>query len=312
MMALADRIHELSPTSQIVVHHDRKADTLPWDGAPPQWVHMVERVQVEWGDWSIVEVTLAMFQFAHEAPKAKWCAVVSGEHWPVVNLESWERHLAASGVDAYLPTRRLPRRLHFGPSDREGNRSLARCVHRSVTINEPRLKMAHKGLGGLWRLSRHAFPLCAIEYSHRRRTRFIGSPRRGRPTDLTFYKRSQRLGFNDRSAKTILNTQPPVTEWFMHGHIPDETFLQSVLYNAPGLTVRNELVTYVPEGPERPTAARWMVLDQDGLETVWQSRAAFARKVDPDDRPQILKAIDARVDRERGIGTTASGRGPVA
>jgi hypothetical protein len=27
VMALADRIHELSPTSQIVVHHDRKADT---------------------------------------------------------------------------------------------------------------------------------------------------------------------------------------------------------------------------------------------------------------------------------------------
>ena len=66
VMALADRIHALSPTSHIVVHHDAKADTLPWDGVPPQWAHLVERVPVEWGDWSIVEATLRMFRFAHE------------------------------------------------------------------------------------------------------------------------------------------------------------------------------------------------------------------------------------------------------
>ncbi len=56
--ALASRILALSDTGQVVVHHDLKADPLPWDGSPPARVHLVDRVQVEWGDWSIVEATL--------------------------------------------------------------------------------------------------------------------------------------------------------------------------------------------------------------------------------------------------------------
>jgi Core-2/I-Branching enzyme len=309
---LALRILDLSPSGHVVIHHDLASAPLPWGGRPPDRVHLVDRQHVLWGDWSIVDATLRMIRFAYDHLEADWFVMLSGEHRPVVDLQRWEAITAASDADAFVDANPLPTKLHYGRSDEDDNRFLARCLHRWVTINEPRLKMAHKGMGGLWKLSRHALPLGAIEYSHRRRAWFIGSPRRGRPTDLTFYKGSQWLGFNSRSAKTILNTQPSVTEWFMQGHIPDETYLQSVLYNAPELSVRNELVTYVPEGPERPTPKRWMVLDQEDLETVWQSGAAFARKVDPDERPHILKAIDDRVDRERGIGTTASSEGPVA
>lgn len=128
---------------------------------------------------------------------------------------------------------------------------------------------------------------------------------------MTFHKGTQWIGFNRRSASVILNTDPTVTGWFKRSHIPDETYLQTVLHNAPGLVVTNQLVTYVPEGPERPTAVRWMVLSQDDLPTVWQSGAAFARKVDPDERPEVIKAIDEKVERERGT-RVAQTEGPAA
>ena len=310
---LAARILELSPLGRVIIHHDLASEPLPWQGRPPNRVHFVDRRRVLWGDWSIVDATLSMVRFAHEQLDADWFVLLSGEHRPVVDLRQWEEKTAASDVDAFVDASPLAAKLHYGRSNEDDNRFLARCLHRWVTFGQPRLEIGQKGLGGLWRLSRYVLPLFAIEYSHRRKAWFIGSPRRrGRPANLTFHKGSQWVGFNRRSAVTVLNTDTSVTQWFMQGHIPDETYLQSVLYNTPELIVKNELVTYVPEGPERPTAARWMVLDHEDLVTVWESGAAFARKVDPDERPEVLKALDDKVDRDRGIGTPSSMEGPVA
>ena len=98
----------------------------------------------------------------------------------------------------------------------------------------------------------------------------------------------------------------------MHGHIPDETYLQTVLYNTPGLTVTKQLVTYVPERPAHTTPTRWMVLDESLLPQVWESGAAFARKVDPVTQPQIIKTLDERVDRQRGTHMPPDAEGPLA
>jgi hypothetical protein len=310
---LATRILDLSPFGHVIIHHDLAAEPLPWGGQPPDRVHFVDRRRVLWGDWSIVDATLSMIRFGHDNLDADWYVLLSGEHRPVVDLQAWEEKTATSDVDAFIDASPLAGKLHFGRSHEDSNRFLARCLHRWIAFDRPRPSIGQKGLGGLWRLSRYALPVFAVEYSHRRDAWFIATPRRrGRPSGFTFYKGSQWIGFNRRSAATILNTHPSVTDWFKRGHIPDETYLQSVLYNTPGLVVSNELVTYVPEGPERPTAARWMVLDHDDLVTVWESGAAFARKVDPDERPQVLKALDDKVDRERGAGAPKSMEGPVA
>jgi hypothetical protein len=172
-----------------------------------------------------------------------------------------------------------------------------------VAIHQPRNDVAHRGIGGLWKLSRWVQPVTAIEYSHRRETWFFGTPRpRGPLAGWTFYKGTQWIAFNRRAAETVLGTDPAVTEWFSHGHIPDETYLQTVLTHAPDLDVRNELVTYVPPMIMPAAGAgptRWMVLGDEDLPTVWASGAAFARKVDPVERPGVLRAIDDEVDRRR-------------
>ena len=104
-------------------------------------------------------------------------------------------------------------------------------------------------------------------------------------------------------------TDPAVTEWFIRSHIPDETYLQTVLYNAPGLNVSNDLVTFVPESPIRPRAG-WMRLSHEDLPIVWRSEAAFARKVDPDERPDVIKSIDEKVETQRGSQGVSEMKGP--
>ena len=300
--ALASRILELSPHSEVVIHHDLKAHELPWGGRPPRRVHFVDRSRILWGDWSIVEATMRMLRFAFEQLQADWAVILSGEHWPVTDLCHWERATAASGVDAFVDAEAVPKRLRFGRSDEGGNMYLSRCIHRWVTVNQPRVPTVHRAVGGFWKLSLYVNPLVTVEYSHRRETWFFGRPRRRGPMrNWVFYKGSQWIGFNRRAAETIFNTNPAVTDWFRRGHIPDETYLQTILRHADDLVVSSDIVTYVPTGPKTPTP-RWMLLKLDDLPSVWSSGAAFARKVDLIQRPEVIRALDAKVDRTKEGG----------
>jgi hypothetical protein len=312
---LVERVLALSPHGHVVVHHDAAADaSLPYGGRGPERVHFSERRRILWGDWSIVDRTLQMMRDAIRIVDADWFVVISGEHRPVTDLAQWERETAASGADALVEAAALAPRLRFGRAHgraaEDAQMFLARCLHRWVAVHQPRNAVAHRGIGGLWKLSRYVQPLAAIEYSHRRETWFYGTARpRGPLAGWTFYKGTQWIAFNRRAAETVLGTDPAVTAWFKHGHIADETYLQTVLYHEPGLDVRNEVVTYVPEmvKPPEGSVARWMVLGDDDMPAVWASGAAFARKVDPVERPGIIRDIDQEVDRRRTLVPEASG-----
>src|SRR5665213_2369863 len=94
--ALAERILDLSPAGQVVVHHDASAPMAPWNGSPPPRVHLLPRTRVLWGDWSMVETSLRLLRFASEELDADWCSFLSGEDRPVVNLARWERAVAST------------------------------------------------------------------------------------------------------------------------------------------------------------------------------------------------------------------------
>ncbi len=315
--ALAARILELSPCAQVVVHHDLAADDLPWGGRPPSRIHFVERGRVLWGDWSIVEATLRMVRFALERLRADWFVVLSGEHWPVKDLWQWEATTAASDIDAFVEADPLPKRLRFGRSDEGANMYLSRCVHRWVSVHQPGMSVAHRAIGGLWKLSLYLNPIFTVEYSHRRETWFFGRPRsRGPVKHWAFYKGSQWIAFGRRAAESILHTDPALSEWFRGGHIPDETYFHTVLRHAEDLVVTTDVVTYVPIGPQKPTA-RWMVLTPEDLPAVWSSGAAFARKIDLANRPEVIEAMNAEVNRRLaardgpgGTDTTNTGGRP--
>jgi hypothetical protein len=299
--ALARRILQLSPTAHVVVHHDRKADPLPWDGRPPSRVHLVERTTVEWGGWSIVDATLRMIRFAHEQLHSRWMTVISGEHWPVTDLAAWESKVLASGVDALMPAEVLPARLHFGTRDADANRDLARCWLRWFRVRRPRSAAVQKGLSALSKISNFTHPLFKLEFSLRNESWFVGVPRRRklvRSWDL--YKGSEWLALSARSAGVLLHTDQRVESWFRRSHIPDESYVQSVLHRDAALAIDGSIVTWVPPQPPTPTPG-WMLLKAPELPLVSASGAAFARKLDPDRNPEVMAALDAQVDAARSV-----------
>ncbi len=112
---LAGRILDLSPTGHVVIHHDLASEPLPWQGQPPDRVHFVDRRQVLWGDWSIVDATLRMIRFAHDELDADWFVMLSGEHRPVVDLEQWEADTLASDADAFVEASSLASQTALRP-----------------------------------------------------------------------------------------------------------------------------------------------------------------------------------------------------
>jgi hypothetical protein len=298
---LVTRILDLSPQAQVIVHHDLcSSEPLPWAGRPPERVYLAERSQILWGDWSMVEVTLRLMRQAIDELDADWMVIISGEHRPVTDLPEWEARTSTSGVDALIEAKPLHSRLHFGRHDRDGNRFLARCLFKWRAVANPSFHPAHRAMCAFYKLSLFTYPVLAIEFNHRRNAWFIGVPRKRIPANgWTFYKGSQWIAFNAKSAEVILDTDPKIKEWFSLGHIADETYCQTILRNTPELVVTDTVVTFVPDEPIGVVHPDWMLLTPDQLPSVWSSGAAFARKVDPLTRAEVISALDAEVDRRR-------------
>jgi hypothetical protein len=300
---LTARILDLS-SGVVVVHHDAASTGVPWDGNPPERVALVDRSKILWGDWSIVDATLRMLRKALVEFEADWFVVISGEHRPVLDLASWEAAASSSGFDAFVEAEPLPDAPHFGRRDFDTNRFLARSTHRWFTVPKPRLHLAHRGLCALFKLSRYVQPLLTLEYTDRRHAWFVGVPRsRGPVKGWTLYKGSQWIAFNRRAAEALFTVGPDVTNWFRRGHIQDEIYIQTVLNHRQDLAVDNRVVTFVPPFPEESWDG-WMYLQEDQLPDVWRSGAAFARKVDPVGRRDVMALIDGELDRHRS--TTGS------
>jgi hypothetical protein len=296
---LADRLLYLSPDAQVVVHHDVAAGAAPWQGRPPEGIHLVERSRVLWGGWSMVEATLRLLRFAVDELGADWVVLLSGEHRPTVELAEWELALSDSDVDALLGAERLPVRLRFGRSSAETDQYLARIQHRWWLVRRPRAERAHRLVGGLMKLSRFVQPLVSMEYAHRREAWAIGVRRSRRPVRHShLYRGSQWVALSRRAAQAALDVEPEVTDWFRRGFIPDESYLQTVLRAVPGLRVADTPTTFVLETPQMPVTG-WMQLSLADVPAVWASGLPFARKVDATTRPEVVTAIDDWVDRRR-------------
>ncbi len=299
--ALADRIFELSPAGQVVVHHDATGGAPPWGGSPPARGHLVERTEVVWGDWSIVDVSLRLVRFALATLDAQWFVFLSGDDRPVVDLARWESTVRESGTDGVVASRPITERPRWFRRPSAPDINYVRYMYRWRPLPDASDRVGHAGLEGLRRLSRYLQPLFKIEYTDRRRRWFLGLPRRAGtlPGGWVLHGGPQWVAFGARAAAALVDAEPWVVEWFRHTWIPDQAFFQTVLGNHPELSMDNRPLTFLPR-PKRPVdGGSWMVVRAGDLEDVWRSGCAFARKFDPDVDGGALDLVDARVDAER-------------
>jgi hypothetical protein len=305
---LAYRIKELSPDALVVVHHDARAVDVPWEGRPPEGVHLVERGRVSWGDWSMIEASQRLLRYAVDRLDAGWFVLLSGEHRPATDLARWEAATVVSGVDALLGAERLPDRLRFGAADFDRNQYLARCRHRWRLFTRPRSETGHRLIGLLMRLSVRTRPIVSLEYIHRREAWAVGWPRRSRRVrGVSFFRGTQWFALNRRAAAAALAVDPALVEWFRESWIPDEAYLHTALRRVPGLVIDDALTTFVRATPAPPYPG-WMQLSRADLPAVWASGLPFARKVDPATRPDVVSSIDEAVDAQQSERRPVPGR----
>lgn len=307
---LIGRLLQLSPEGRVVVHHDAASPTVPWAGRADGRVHHVERGPVRWGDWTMVSATLRLLRHASETLDADWVVLLSGEHRPVVDLARWEEEVAAAGVDAYLGDRPLSMRLRFGRRQEQDNELLARYAHRWRAVARPGSDRLHRVVGGLWKVSRATHPVAKLEFAHRRGAWLIGTPRPRRPMrGWRFHKGTQWVVLSRRAVDAVLDADPAVARWFQQTYIPDESYVHTVVRHHPELVASDRSMTFVPAAPDGRSGV-WMRLGLDDLPAAWASGAAFARKVDPVDRPEVVAAIDAAVDTAVDTAADTAVEGP--
>jgi len=288
ILRLARRLAATFDSAPIACHHD--FDRCPLDvGAFPAGVQFVRpHVPTRWGDFSLVEATLAGIRALYDAgPSPDWFTLVSGADYPLQPAGKVLSDLQRSGGDAYLQhawirskrpvLRAPPGRRGYAPGE---GRLARQCFERYF---RQRCRISLPSFGGRRRVLRLS-------------TSIPWLVRRFAPYSDQFrcYVGSQWLSANRRAAEHLLEwhaRNPWLADHLRGRFAPDETYIHTVLGNAPRLRVVNADFRYIDWSAGGPNPK---LLGLEDLPAMLASDAHFARKFAPDD--PVLDRLDAVLD----------------
>lgn len=295
LVRLIGRLRALSPDCHIVVRHDRGAGFLDESLLRR---HAAEEfrseIAVSWGDWSMVLAMLEALDHASRRTRADWFVLLSGQDYPLRGLLAWEAEVVATGDDAWVfarPTsphpraalrwRRVP--LSSLPLPRGLRRLLAQVFYRFVDPHEGWLK--------IWRLP-HGLGWA------------VGLPRlRGYPSGLRHYQGSQWMTLSVRALRrlrTVHEGRADLRRYFATTFVPDESYLQTLLYNDSTLQVADRVTTHADF---EDAQAHPLPLTVTAAQRAREAGVAFARKLTREDHPTVADALDilaAQDDAQHG------------
>lgn len=284
-------IHTLkagSPNAAIVVHHDLRSPlpAILQEVDTPGLYVLTPRMEVRWGEYSLLAAILAGLRFCQEKIDFAWLTLLSAQDYPIQPIARIEAELRHSPFDGFtdaapaangpyahryfmqyrqIPTlpyqHRLPQRL------REFARALCETTNRSqskvrIVSGSP----AYIGLAS----SQHPF----------------------RP-DFECYKGSAWFAINKKAAGKVLaacEAQPALLAWYRRTHIPDESCIQTILLNAADLNVCRDDRRFIKW--TKPYRSHPDILTIKDLEDILQSSKHFCRKIDEDIDPRLPDALD--------------------
>lgn len=289
---LVRRIRRLSPRAQVLVRFEDldafDAPALRRAGAIP----FASRVRVRWGDWSLTEAMLEALAQAQTLTGADHFVLISGSDYPIRDLATWEREIMDAGIDALLePIVDHPQDWRFRWS--------------TLSIRRPRHPGAYRLLRhAAWRLGTYTRPVLQIlpRFTQTDRHWLIGvaRPWTRPPHGIRVTKCSQWMTLSDAALGAVLRrhrSDPALSAFFRTVRISDESYVQSLLHDTPGLVIAHAETT-VKRFPPGVSSPQW--LDEDTLhELAARSTAAFARKLPPDAPVELLAAADRLADPER-------------
>lgn len=272
---LIARIRRDRPVARIIVSHDSKA--------PPPSLDVLADLRAEfwltprpvtWGDASYLESLLAAIDRA-QLQDEDWITILTGQDYPIRPLHLFERHLEEIAADMVLEE----------PVDPDLSVHLDRYRVRSYRLprwaDRHRVRQVAKHLPGLT-VSKE--PRGLPPYLHLRRLRTPFGP------GLELHKGCDLFALSGRAATVLSNADPRLLRYYRHTRIPSESYVHTVLLNAPHLRNSAGMLHYArwSESPH----PEW--LGEADLAEMEDSGLWFARKFRPDE--PVLDRLDELLD----------------
>lgn len=277
-------------TGQIIIHHDAAQTAFdPALLADLPAVHLLENpVAVGWGEFSVVEAELRCLDWLQQnAIDFDWLVLLSGQDYPIQPLSHFEQLLNSATSDGFLeyfPIDQVPP-TQWNWHDQTG---IDRYYYHYHTVPAQLRPLFYK----LYRVVNWQpyLRVKAGRFGAKIATRAAQSPF---SPNFPCYAGSQWHTLSRRAVNYLMQfiqDQPEVVEHYRHTMIPDESFVQTILLNAPDLQFVNDHLRYISWTPPYPA-----VFGTADFQTLIQSEKFFARKFDLRQDAQIFDQLDAHL-----------------
>lgn len=256
------------PRNDIFVHFDRKVRTLPSCHTERAGLFILkQRVDVRWGDYSMVEAELALFQAARGQGPYHYYHLLSGVDLPLKSqnfIHSFFDEHDGQEFVGYTTAAMTPML-----SERMQRWYMYPCHFRSETIVSYHFRQWFLRLQRLMNLHRN----------------------RG----VSFGKGPQWVSVTDHLAQELLSRKRWIKKTFTHTFCPDESLFQTFCLESPF----REKVYYPEEGDDVRGSCRFVGWRENGslqdwdwpdLDALKSSEALFARKFNSRDL-EFLRAV---------------------
>ncbi|AMN39400.1 Core-2/I-Branching enzyme [Rhodoplanes sp. Z2-YC6860] len=260
-------------------HHDFYQSDLPSDFVLTENISLVSpHVKTKWGTCSLVEATiraLATLRRAKESPD--WFIVLSGSDYPLKPAEAIQRDFGASEYDAHI----THQKISYKPYDNEWH---ALCYESRYCIKKFGFPKLEARIGISLPVLKLTSPVLTYPFIPFRK-------------DFHCFAGAQWFCVNQKAVDYLIHyyqTKPALLAHFKDLErfgvvIPDESYFQSVLCNAPNLKCSNDNWRYV-EWPAH--SAHPVTLTTSDLPKMALTRAHFARKFDMTIDSGVLDELD--------------------
>lgn len=269
---LVRTLNSLFDRPPIVCHHDFSHSQLPSEVLTDNVSLVLPHQQTEWGDFSLVDITLRALEALHARHKPEWTVILSGSDYPIKRADVIWHDLQESGFDAHIDCKWIDLNLTPEQWYRERQRRyytwwlrIPPLLARFTPSKKPRVR-----LKPMW-LFRPALPFSK---------------------NFRCYSGVQWFSLKSNAVEYVLHfhrSNPKVTAHFRRVMFSDEAYFHTILGNAAKLRINPESWRYIDWSPG---SVHPKELHMDDLPNLLASRAHFARKFDLSRSRDLLDELD--------------------
>lgn len=269
----------------IACHHDFGQNPRFIENCPANLKLVRPHVATRWGDFSCVEATIKAMRLLYAGGEGpEWFVYLSGADYPIKPAHQILAELQASPFDGHIEHKLVSEGdLHY-PADPDYPRGwkwetwLKQCHRRYCS-----LRVDVRGINRYLRPSTRTFWLENPIFT---RGRLPFTP------DFKCYAGEVWFTGNHRCARRILDfddSDQQLAAHYRRALVPEESYLQTVLGNAPDLKLSQNYLRYVDWTTR---ASNPKLLTSDDLPLLMKSKAHFARKFDEAADASVLAELD--------------------